>query len=94
MTAIFVAYEPDELNLPKGEILLCERLNGINRIRGFVLNGFKFLAFDRDGHCLDEKAKGAKIMWSGTKPDHVKGMDNLVQWFIEEVLPTITQKAA
>lgn len=94
MTAIFVAYDPDELNLPRGEIILCERLNGIGRIRGFVINGNRFAAFDRNGHGLDEKSKGTKIMWSGTKPDHIKGMDKLVNWFIEEKLPTVTQKAA
>ncbi len=93
MTAFFIAYIPDETNcpVPDTKVLLCERLTGIGRIRGYIINGNSFALFDRDGNGITENVKGTKIMWSGKKPDHTSGYNGILNWFRNEVLPNLTQ---
>lgn len=88
MTAIFIAYQSDDQNRPVGgKVLLCERLDAIGCIRAFVINGKFFTMFDRSGNGIDEHSYGTKIMWSGTRPDHIKGYNEIIDWFMKTVLP-------
>lgn len=94
MTAVFVAYDPlAEGPLDERKVLLCERLNGIGQIRGYVINGNWFATFDREGWGKNHGAMGTKIVWSGKKPDHIKGYVNFLNWFEKEILPGLTPSA-
>lgn len=85
--SIFIACALDESNQP-AKTFVCQRENGIGRIRGYVINGNWIATFDRDGNGQGS-AEGSKIMWAGTRPTHISGYTALIEWFEREIFPTL-----